>query len=372
MSFVRIDKVLSKLGYATRSEAISFLRKHTVLQWVYKNGKNNEKSGGAMMQTSAMKRITSTSHKIPLLQGLSQERALLTVDDMTYESRDLCHPMTILVHKDRGLVCSTSRDEVGSNDLQTRRKEGDEEEEKEGKSEDNSSTTTDTTGNRLIYDVLPPNFMHMHPTLSCIGRLDKDTSGLILMTQDGELQNYINSVHVPKTYVAHVKPRFVSQEEFHTKIASVFESGTLVLRNEKRACKPARTTLLDDRSAAGNQNSTVENNSRYGDTSQVAVTIHEGMYHQVRRMFAACGYRVTELQRVQIGDICLYGDGRDSAAGNETTTSTMAATSDNNTRLLLGVNQWRRVSLGEIERLKSFKNRNNKKNNNNDNVPLLS
>lgn len=302
MSFVRVDKALSKLGYATRSETLSFLRKHRVFQWLNKGGSDAANSV----------RIQATAHKITI-QGLKENQPILNVDDLTYLVSDLRGPMTILVNKGSGLVCSTARDNYGETS-------GPKDSCQNVENGNNLNDACPPEGTRLIYDILPQNFIHMHPTLSCIGRLDKDTSGLILMTQDGELQNYINSVHVPKTYMAQIKPSFESREEFELKVQNVFASGTLLLRNERRPCKPSKVQLIDD-----------------GSMSRVSVTIHEGMYHQVRRMFAACGYRVMELERVRIGNIELYD------------TSTGASK--------LETNQWRRVLAEEISDLKSFKQR---------------
>lgn len=135
----------------------------------------------------------------------------------------------------------------------------------------------------LVYALLTPRFRARRPVLSSIGRLDRDTSGLLLLTDDGALLHRISSPrhHVYKTYVATLA------EDLHGNEASLFASGSLVLKGERVPLRPA---LLE----AGTQR-------------QVRLTLHEGRYHQVRRMFAAVGNHVLALHRVGIGTLELGG-----------------------------------------------------------------
>lgn len=135
--------------------------------------------------------------------------------------------------------------------------------------------------NPLIYDLLPPRFMHRSPVMAPVGRLDRDTSGLLLLTDDGALNHRITSprTHVPRVYEATLASDLRGDE------AQMFAEGTLLLRGEETPLKPARLEVLDARRAR--------------------VTLYEGRYHQVRRMFAAAGNHVEALHRSAIGGLML-------------------------------------------------------------------
>lgn len=134
---------------------------------------------------------------------------------------------------------------------------------------------------RLVYDLLPARFRNRKPVLSTVGRLDRDTSGLLLLTDDGTLLHKIISPknHVPKVYEVTLDRPLSGRE------AEIFASGTLVLNSETTPLAPAQW-------------------QPDGDTSG-RLTLHEGRYHQVRRMFAALGNHVTALHRARIGDLSL-------------------------------------------------------------------
>jgi len=134
---------------------------------------------------------------------------------------------------------------------------------------------------RVVYDLLPPRFRLRDPILAPVGRLDRDTSGLLLLTDDGALLHRITSprAHLPKTYEATLAQELRGDE------AVLFGSGTLLLESEEKPLLPACLEILSPRSAR--------------------LTIVEGRYHQVRRMFAAVGNRVEALQRVSIGGLAL-------------------------------------------------------------------
>ncbi len=134
---------------------------------------------------------------------------------------------------------------------------------------------------RLVYDLLPPRFRLRAPVLSTVGRLDRDTSGLLLLTDDGALLHRIIS---PKSKLSKVYEATLA-EDLRGDEAAVFASGTLMLESEKTPLAPA---LLEVPAP------------RHG-----RLTLTEGRYHQVRRMFAAVGNHVQALHRSRVGGLDL-------------------------------------------------------------------
>lgn len=135
----------------------------------------------------------------------------------------------------------------------------------------------------LVYALLPGRFRLRRPVVSTVGRLDRDTSGLLLLTDDGALLHRIISPrrHVAKVYEARLARPLRGDE------AEIFASGELRLRGERRPLLPARLEPIDER--------------------HVRLILHEGRYHQVRRMFAAVGNHVEALHRSAIGSLGLGG-----------------------------------------------------------------
>ena len=134
---------------------------------------------------------------------------------------------------------------------------------------------------RVVFDLLPPRFRLRNPALSTVGRLDRDTSGLLLLTDDGQLLHRIIAPKskLPKVYRATLAGDLRGDE------ATTFASGTLMLDGEKTPLLPAELETLDARNAR--------------------LALHEGRYHQVRRMFAAVGNHVAALHRERIGGLAL-------------------------------------------------------------------
>jgi len=169
-------------------------------------------------------------------------------EEIRFEGEPLDPPsgIVILMHKPAGLVCSHDEGE-----------------------------------GRLVYDLLPPRWRMRDPKISTIGRLDKETSGLLLLTDDGALLHRLTSPKhkVPKVYEVMLDRPLQGNE------AEIFTSGTLMLNGEKTACLPAKLTVIDE--------------------THVTLEIIEGRYHQVRRMFAAVGNHVTALHRSHFGDLTL-------------------------------------------------------------------
>ena len=134
---------------------------------------------------------------------------------------------------------------------------------------------------RVVYDLLPPRYSVRTPALSSVGRLDRDTSGLLLFTDDGALLHRIIS---PKAQVAKVYEATLAQD-LRGDEGELFASGTLMLESEKEPLAPASLDVLGPRHAR--------------------LTVTEGRYHQARRMFAAAGNHVQTLQRISVGGIML-------------------------------------------------------------------
>ncbi|MEO6103094.1 MAG: 16S rRNA pseudouridine(516) synthase [Pseudoxanthomonas sp.] len=134
---------------------------------------------------------------------------------------------------------------------------------------------------RVVFDLLPPRFRLRDPALSTVGRLDRETSGLLLLTDDGQLLHRIIAPKskLPKIYLATLAQDLRGDE------AASFASGDLMLEGERTPLMPAELEVLAPR--------------------QARLTLHEGRYHQVRRMFAAVGNHVEALHRERVGGLDL-------------------------------------------------------------------
>ncbi|WP_395676242.1 pseudouridine synthase [Inquilinus sp.] len=134
---------------------------------------------------------------------------------------------------------------------------------------------------RVVYELLPPRFRLRNPIVAPVGRLDRDTTGLLLLTDDGPLLHRIISPksRIPKVYEATLARDLTGEE------AAVFAAGTLMLRSEATPLAPAVLEVLGPRRAR--------------------LTVTEGRYHQVRRMFAAAGNHVEALHRIAVGGLPL-------------------------------------------------------------------
>ncbi len=133
----------------------------------------------------------------------------------------------------------------------------------------------------VIYDLLPFQWRHRNPPVSSVGRLDKETSGLLLLTDDGQFIHHMTSprYHVSKVYEA------TTENDIPEEAIPLFASGTLMLNGESRPCAPAILEIIEPRRAR--------------------LTLTEGKYHQVRRMLASVGSPVSALTRISIGNLHL-------------------------------------------------------------------
>lgn len=218
----RLDRLLANLGYGSRKE----------VQALVAGGKVTL-DGQTVKDSGARIAVDATLPERMTIRGLP-------VDPPA--------PLVLIMHKPLGVTCSHKED------------------------------------GEKIYDLLPRRWRLRDPALSTVGRLDKETSGLILITDDGDFLHRVISPkrHVPKTYLARLdRPLSGSEGE-------VFAAGTLMLDGEEKPLLPARLGVVDEKTAR--------------------LTITEGRYHQVRRMFAAVGNHVAELHRERIGGLVLPTD----------------------------------------------------------------
>lgn len=219
---MRLDRLLSNLGYGSRKEMHALVAAREVTL-----------DGAA---------LTDAGARIAIGPDLPQRMRILG------QPVDPPPPMVVMLHKPVGVVCSHK--EAG----------------------------------RRIYDLLPPRWRVRDPALSSVGRLDKDTSGLLLITDNGDFLHRVISPrrHVQKSYIADLDRPLTGAE------GEAFASGTLMLEGEEKPLLPAILEPLGDKRAR--------------------LIIEEGRYHQVRRMFAAMGNHVTDLHRDRIGGLALPDD----------------------------------------------------------------
>ena len=209
MATERLDRLLSRLGYCSRSQVKKFLP-----------------------------RVTCA--------GLPVVSADLRVDpsEVRFEGEPLDpDPLWILMHKPLGLTCS-------------HQDRGD-----------------------LVFDLFPERYRNRRPILSSIGRLDKETSGVLLFTTDGQALHRLTSpkFKVEKVYRAHLReaptPESIEQ----------LSGGGLHLPDDPKPLLPCKIQARADH--------------------QVEMTLVEGRYHQVRRMWELVGNHVERLHRERFGEL---------------------------------------------------------------------
>jgi 16S rRNA pseudouridine516 synthase len=132
-----------------------------------------------------------------------------------------------------------------------------------------------------VYGLLPERWRKRHPPVTSVGRLDKETTGLLLLTDRSDLVHRLTSPRhkVPRTYLATL------DREPPPGAEELFAAGGWVLPGEATPCAPAALRRLGDR--------------------LTELVIFEGRYHQVRRMFASQGCEVLGLHRTRFGDLDL-------------------------------------------------------------------
>jgi 16S rRNA pseudouridine516 synthase len=218
----RLDRLLANLGYGSRKEVQALVSSGKVVL-----------DGKVLKDAGLRVAVDATLPERMTIRGLP-------VDPPA--------PLVLLMHKPLGVTCSHKED------------------------------------GPKIYDLLPRRWRLRDPALSTVGRLDKDTSGLILITDDGDYLHRVISPkrHVPKAYLAALDRPLAGTE------GEIFAAGTLMLEGEEKPLLPATLDVVDEKTAR--------------------LTITEGRYHQVRRMFAAVGNHVVTLHRERIGGLVLPAD----------------------------------------------------------------
>ena len=219
---VRLDRLLANMGYGSRREVQQLVRAGQI------------RLDGTAVTVSDMKLAASPDLR----------------ERMTVRGQKLDPPpgVVLMLHKPLGVTCSHK--DAGP----------------------------------LVYSLLPARWRSREPAISTIGRLDKETSGLLLLTDDGDLLHRIISPkrHVPKRYLATLARPLDGSE------AARFAAGDLMLEGEDKPVAPAVLEPLSPTTAH--------------------LTVTEGRYHQVRRMFAAVGNHVDALHRDRIGALALPDD----------------------------------------------------------------
>jgi 16S rRNA pseudouridine516 synthase len=219
---LRLDRLLANLGYGSRRD----VQRLVVLGLVSLDGVTLEDS----------------DQRIAVTPDLSSR---MTVDD---EPLDPPPGLALMLHKPLGVTCSHK--EQGP----------------------------------LVYSLLPERWRRREPAISTVGRLDRDTSGLLLLTDDGALLHKIISPRsqVAKRYDVTLDRPLRGDEQ------KIFASGELMLESEEKPLLPVPMEIVSPK--------------------RVYVTLTEGRYHQVRRMFAAVGNHVTALHRDRVGSLLLPDD----------------------------------------------------------------
>ncbi|EGC31101.1 hypothetical protein DICPUDRAFT_157085 [Dictyostelium purpureum] len=189
------------------------------------------------------KRVTISGKKATLSSKASPDE--VRIDGKLIENPSALH---LALHKPSGYICSTVND-------------GD---------------------HKVVYDLLPKDFQSRKPIPSIAGRLDKWVTGLVIFSQDGKL---VERIITPKDDGCGKDYEVVLKNKLGGDEIGVFESGGLMLRGEEAPCKPAKLEILDE------------------SKNKVKVTLFEGRYHQVRRMFAANDNKALEIHRTRIGPV---------------------------------------------------------------------
>ena len=132
----------------------------------------------------------------------------------------------------------------------------------------------------IVLDLIDQSYLVFEPFP--VGRLDKDTEGLLVLTNDGQLAHRVLSPkkHVPKTYYAKIQGKVIEEDIL------AFEKG--VILDDGYETMPSQLKIL-----------------KSDDMSEIELTIHEGKFHQVKRMFESVGKKVVYLKRLSMGKLKL-------------------------------------------------------------------
>jgi len=219
LSTLRLDRLLANMGYGSRRDIALFARQGRI--------------------SLHGKRLFKPDETVALADA---ESGALKVDGVAVDPPS---PLCVMLHKPAGFSCS--HDEAGA----------------------------------LIYDLLPERWKLRKPSLSAAGRLDKDSTGQVILTDDGDLLHRIihPKHHAPKRYEVTLAEPLTGEE------AAQFASGTFVMDGDPKPLKPAQW--------------------HPGGEKTGTMVLFEGRYHQIRRMFKTFGNHVEALHRMQTGGLAL-------------------------------------------------------------------
>lgn len=146
------------------------------------------------------------------------------------------------------------------------------------------TTSDDEKGRKTIYDVIPSELHNLKP----VGRLDKDSTGLIILTNDGDFINEMThpSIKLPKVYLVSINAKFTIEDG-----EKMFNGITIETDSGEKKTAYAETLPIE-----------LTNKS-----SLIQVTLYQGINRQIRKMFAKLGYEVVSLKRIQHGTITIEG-----------------------------------------------------------------
>ncbi len=159
-------------------------------------------------------------------------------------------------------------------------------------------------GSQTVFNLLPREYRHLQP----VGRLDKDSSGLLLLTDDGDLANELTHPRYQKTKMYEVrldKPLQPLHQQIITDHGVMLEDGLSQFMIEKIDTPAAQHEAKAELQGEGQGDEFISSPQRRGEP--LLVTMHEGRNRQIRRTFAALGYKVRALHRTQFGPYALAG-----------------------------------------------------------------
>lgn len=133
----------------------------------------------------------------------------------------------------------------------------------------------------------------------CIGRLDEDSEGLLLLTTDGKMSEYIRTAAVEKEYLVQVDGLITRPA-----LERLQEGVEIGIRNEKYHTQPCKAVALEHIPQLSARTRNIRSD-RHGPTSWIGVTLREGKLRQIRKMTAAVGFPTLRLIRVRIGPVLL-------------------------------------------------------------------
>lgn len=216
MAKMRLDKLLSNMGYGTRKDIKKFAKDGIILV------------DGKMVKDSS--------------QHVDPDLHQIEIDGEKVEYREYVY---LMLNKPQGVI-----------------------------------SATEDLVDRTVVDLLDVKYHHFQ--VFPVGRLDKDTEGLLLLTNDGKMAHELLSPrkHVPKTYFAVVQG-MVTEED-----VALFKEG--ITLDDGYKTLPSQLVIQSS-----------------GQESKIELTIYEGKFHQVKRMFMAVGKKVTYLKRMKMGNLDL-------------------------------------------------------------------